>query len=234
MSLFFQPELQEEHFWLNKEESIHCIRVMRKKAGDSIMITDGKGTLVKAIILSPDATECTFEVCEKTFEQNTPYQIHIAIAPTKNSDRMEWFIEKAVEIGIHKITFIGCQNSERYKLKTDRLLKKAVSAMKQSQRVYLPEISELTKLASFIPSVPEGEKFITYMDSGKENELVKTAPIHGHYTVLIGPEGGFTREETEMALNNNFRLVRMGKYRLRTETAGIVACTILNQINNNS
>jgi 16S rRNA (uracil1498-N3)-methyltransferase len=196
-----------------------------------IHITDGKGSFYDALIVKEDPRQCTFEIARQTKETEKGFFIHIAIAPTKNTDRIEWFVEKSVEIGIDHITLLDCENSERSYLKTERLKKVAISALKQSIKATLPEISGITPFQDFIDISHQGQRFIAHVDTANPLHLKNEASAAQHYTVLIGPEGDFSKEELDAALMLGYRKVTLGKSRLRTETAGIAACHILNLVN---
>lgn len=231
MNLFYQPLTGEGVNYLDEEESRHCIRVLRKRQGELIHITDGKGSFYEARIVKEDPRQCTFEISSQSKEKEKGYTIHIAIAPTKNTDRIEWFVEKSVEMGIDHITLIECRNSERSFIKTDRLKKVAISAMKQSIKATLPELSGVMPFHDFISTPHPGQRFIAYVDTANPLHLKDEAGAGQHYTVLIGPEGDFATDELGAALMQGYRKVSLGKSRLRTETAGIAACHILNLVN---
>lgn len=231
MALFYQPEIPAGVHYLDQEESRHCIKVLRHNAGDTIKVLDGKGSIYEARITTASQKECAFEIINTTTQDKPAHYIHIAIAPTKNLDRMEWFIEKAVEIGIQEVSFVLCKNSERRVLKTDRLERKAVSALKQSQGSYMPRINELLSYPDFITKVQEKRRYIAYVDFSNPDKLYQIAKPAEKYCILIGPEGDFTEDELEMAINNGFQKVSLGNSRLRTETAGLAACHVLNIIN---
>ena len=229
MQLFYEPEAVQGDFILNKEEATHCIKVLRKKAGDQIHVTDGKGHGYTCIISDDNIKKCLLRVVDTELQPKPSRYRHIAIAPTKNLDRMEWFVEKAVEIGIDELSFIICDNSERKVLKTDRLEKKAVSAMKQSLKYQLPQLNEavpFTRWIKGLDAIPH--KFIAYVDFDNPKQLIHCLADDGAYLVLIGPEGDFSEKELTLALENAFEKVSLGNSRLRTETAGMVACHILN------
>ncbi len=231
MRLFYQPDIPEGSFFLDSEESRHCVKVLRKKEGDEIHITDGKNSFYTASIEKADSKKCTFRIIHQENAEAKDYYIHIALAPTKNLDRVEWFIEKSVEIGIDEISFIRCENSERTQLKTDRLLRKAVSAMKQSVKASLPVINELVPFEKFMPHIASyPHKFIAYVAASPTHHLMSLPLKHNKSCVLIGPEGDFTDQEIALATQNGFEAVSLGKSRLRTETAGVVACHILNLV----
>jgi 16S rRNA (uracil1498-N3)-methyltransferase len=242
MHLFYQPNLSDGAAFLSEEESKHCAKVLRLQAKDVIFIVDGKGGFYRCEITNPDARKCAIRVLEKTTDYGKrPYSIHIAIAPTKNTDRIEWFVEKCVELGIDEISFIICEHSERRFFKTDRLEKIAVGAMKQSLKAFLPIINEAENYQSFLNRITSTKaraeaniKFIAYVDEaipeGNKQLLQAVAEPKGHYCVLIGPEGDFSAKEVNLALDMEFRPVSLGESRLRTETAGIVACHLLHII----
>lgn len=231
MNLFYQPRLQEGALYLDNEESRHCIKVLRRRTGDPLHITDGAGTFYQAIITVADASKCEFEIVSQQEVPANPWSVHIAISPTKNNDRIEWFVEKCVEIGIDHISLIECDNTERAFVKPDRLEKVAISAMKQSLKARLPVISELQPFAKVIEEASEPFKFIAYVDHTNPDLLQTVAQPGGRYLVLVGPEGDFSEDELTMATARSFVKVSLGKSRLRTETAGVVACHILNIIN---
>lgn len=232
MQLFFQPLLTENHCVLDAEESRHCIKVLRKKGGDIITIVDGKGKFYEARITEADAKACAFAVVNTWEETPKNFRIHMGIAPTKNADRLEWYIEKAVEIGIDEISLLICDNSERKKLKTDRLERKVISAMKQSVKATLPLIHEPVAYARFLEQTHAApHKFLAYVSDTPIPHLLHAATPGQAYTILIGPEGDFSPSEIEQARQANFQTVSLGPSRLRTETAGIAACHTLNLVN---
>ncbi|HMV10738.1 MAG TPA: 16S rRNA (uracil(1498)-N(3))-methyltransferase [Cyclobacteriaceae bacterium] len=230
-NLFYQPALAAGVLYLDPEESRHATKVLRKKAGDTIHVTDGKGALYICRITDPRPDKCAFVVDSTEREKEKTFRIHIAIAPTKNADRIEWFVEKAIEIGIDEISFVECDNSERTSIKLERIEKIAVSAMKQSLKFTLPKINSVRQLREFISGTGSGKNYIAYVDQNNPDELSKVAARNDHYTVLIGPEGDFSPAELELALKHGFIKVALGPSRLRTETAGMAACHTLNLIN---
>ncbi|HYC85693.1 MAG TPA: 16S rRNA (uracil(1498)-N(3))-methyltransferase [Chryseosolibacter sp.] len=231
MNIFYQPRIPEGHLSLDADESRHCVKVLRKRPGDIIHLTDGKGSFYQARITGDDIHACRFSIIEKTQEPARSYEIHIAIAPTKNPDRTEWFVEKAVEFGIDSITFMKCENSERSNIKMERIEKIAISAMKQSLRASVPLIRDLTPLDAVVTGARETQKFIAFVDEGNTRHLKEAASASASYLVLIGPEGDFSRSEIARCLSAGFVNVSLGHSRLRTETAGLAACHILNLIN---
>ena len=226
MQLFYQPLLAEQVYHLDTDESRHAVKVLRLKTGDEITVIDGKGTFYHAQITTPDLRKCTFEVLSTRIEQKTGGLRHIAISPTKNIDRIEWFVEKAVEIGVDRISFFKSDNSERKVIKIDRIERKAISAMKQSLKASLPQIDEMINLKTFLKEEYAAKKYIAHVDFDNPKQLKDE---HGtDNLVLIGPEGDFSDKEVELALSAGFIKVSLGESRLRTETAGIIAKHILN------
>lgn len=230
MQLFYHSPIHENSFLLDKEEAHHLIKVLRKSVGDHISFTDGEGYIFTCQIQELSLKKTIIKVLDKKFVQNNPYHIHLAIAPTKNADRMEWMVEKAVEIGLDKITLMKTSNSERNYLKPDRLEKKAISALKQSLKVYKTIILQENSFESLItnPEYTHTEKFIAYVDENLTHHLIDLATKGKEYLILIGPEGDFTPDEISMAIANGFKPCSLGASRLRTETAGIVAVHSLN------
>jgi 16S rRNA (uracil1498-N3)-methyltransferase len=215
-------------------ESQHCIRVLRKQTGDAINITDGKGSFYKALITEAHPKRCKINIIEIE-KEISPWnnRIEIAIAPTKNSDRMEWFVEKATETGITKISLLKTRYSERKEMKTDRLHKMQIAAMKQSLKATLPELQETTGFEEFIKQKFEGQKFIAHCGPEKKPLLSRQYNKGENVLILIGPEGDFCPEEIRLAVANGFQPVSLGESRLRTETAALTACQtihILNQL----
>ena len=233
MIQFFSPEL-EETLLLPEGESSHCVRVLRMIEGDEIYVTDGKGNRFKCLIEKAHHSRTKVRIIEKeTFSFEKNYRLILAVAPTKNVDRMEWLAEKAVEIGVAKIVLLRCERSERKILKKERLEKIMVSAMKQSLSVYLPEIEEVTRFGNFVRSLDENtQKFFGYCSPEFPRlEFVKECLPGGEVVVMIGPEGDFTPDEVKEAVNNGFKAVTFGNKRLRTETAGVYAVCAVDVIN---
>ena len=230
MHLFYQPNIETEGI-LDESESSHAVKVLRLKNGDIISVLDGKGKILKSVITKADFRKCEVSIVEESYTPKSPYWNCIAIAPTKNADRTEWFVEKSVEIGIDEITFIQCERSERKHLNIDRIQKVAISAMKQSLKAYMPQISELTPFPNFLKNCNSQFKFVAHLGEGKRTNLQSSVVANSNTTVLIGPEGDFTENEIKKAFDNSFMPVSLGESRLRTETAGIVACHILNLAN---
>jgi 16S rRNA (uracil1498-N3)-methyltransferase len=230
LNLFYQPAIPDGVLHLNDDESRHAVKVLRMQVGDLLNLTDGKGTFYNAIVTVADARKCTFTIQQTTSTPARPYSIAIAIAPTKNIDRMEWLVEKAVEVGVEQIYFMLCKNSERKTINHERLEKIAVSAMKQSGQFRLPVIHEIKPFTEVV-SLSAQQKFICYVDSSNPHLLKTQAKQNQHYLVLIGPEGDFRSDELELANQNGFLKVSLGPTRLRTETAALTACQTLNFIN---
>lgn len=232
MHLFYNPDFTTQHPLLPEEEARHCLKVMRMGTGDTLHVTDGKGNLFHTQILTADYRKCMLKVLKVQSEWGKrPYSIHIAVAPTKNADRTEWLVEKCVELGVDTISFIACERSERKFFKTDRIGKVAAAAMKQSLKSYMPAIHEIVPFKKYIEGLSEEQRFVAHLEEGNRQLLQSIAGRNGSYCVLIGPEGDFTPEEIKLALVKGFMPVSLGESRLRTETAGIVACHILNLIN---
>jgi len=232
MHLFYTPEIADKNsFTLNESESKHAIRVLRLTIGDAIQLIDGKGNFYEAIIVDDNPKKCEVQLVKINKEVITKPNLHIAIAPTKNNERLEWLIEKCTEIGITEITPIICEQSERKHLKTERLYKTAVAAMKQSLKATLPKINELRNYNDLITTSFTGKKLIAHCYQQNQKHL-KDCCIKGeNVLILIGPEGDFSLQEVALAIDNGFEPITLGTSRLRTETAGIVACATFNLIN---
>ncbi|MDF1672401.1 MAG: 16S rRNA (uracil(1498)-N(3))-methyltransferase [Vicingaceae bacterium] len=232
MKLFYTPNITDnKSYVLNETESKHAIKVLRLTINDIITLVDGKGCFYEAKIVSDHHKKCEVEIVKTIFEQKKNPSLHIAIAPTKNNDRLEWLIEKATEIGISEITPIICDNSERKVLKTDRLEKRAIAAMKQSLKATLPQINAPCKYSDIISKEFSREKYIAHCYSENQTHFKKCYESGKDAIVLIGPEGDFSKNEVELALKNNFKPISLGESRLRTETAGLYICNAFNFIN---
>ena len=226
MQLFYDKNIKttDLQFTFDKIESKHIVRVLRKKEGDVLYITNGEGYLFASKIINANDKRCLVEIYnEELIEDQLEYKLHIAIAPTKNNQRLEWFLEKATEIGISEITPIICDHSERKVVKTDRLEKVIISAMKQSKRYYLPKLNEPITFKSFIKQDFKGDLFIAHCEETDKKTLKNKLEEKKEITILIGPEGDFSLSEIDLALQNKFIPVSLGNSRLRTETAGVVA-----------
>ena len=225
MHRFFAPEI-EETLTLPEVKSQHAVRVLRLKEGDEVEVVDGKGGLYLCRISLAHNKKCGVEIVERiTSEPHWGSEIVLCVAPTKNLDRIEWMAEKCTEMGVNRLIPVKCRYSERKELKTERLHKILVSAMKQSLKVTLPELDELTPVMDVINMPFEGQKFICYCDDEVERKnFVKEYNPKEPVLVLVGPEGDFSREEVDAALANGFVAVTLGESRLRTETAAVAVC----------
>ncbi len=232
MQLFYTPDIKTNIYTLTEIESKHCIRVLRLSTNDKIQLIDGKGNFYEAKIIDPNPKKCIVEIIEtkKDFGKRNHY-LHIAIAPTKNIDRFEWFLEKATEIGIDEITPIICKHSERKMIKAERLEKIIISAIKQSIKAYKPKLNNLTNYSDFIRQNFNGVKYIAHCEENKKTDLKNSYSKGQNVIILIGPEGDFSPNEINLAKQNNFQEISLGESRLRTETAGVVACHTINLLN---
>ena len=225
MQLFYCPEVFEGSSHLSSEESKHCIKVLRKQEGDTIHLIDGHGSFYEVKITLASQKKTGFDILSKWNETTRSYKLHIAIAPTKNNDRFEWFLEKATEIGIDEITPIICERSERKVIKHERMEKIILSATKQSLKATLPKLNQAVSFDDFVKKNLNSDCFIAHCEEQKKIRLQTIASVNS--TILIGPEGDFSTKEIELALDHNFKPLSLGNSRLRTETAGIVACHTL-------
>ena len=236
MHLFLSDNTTTPYVTLLPDDSRHCVRVLRMAVGDELWVTSGNGTMCRARITDPDDKGCEVEIIERIEGyQPRPFHLHVAVAPTKNNARLEWFVEKAVEIGIDRITPIICDHSERPSLKTDRLDKLALSAMKQSLRALRPVIDMPVKLVDFLRQLgdadPSVQRFVCYCSGDDRHTLRQLYTPGSDALVLIGPEGDFSDREITTALQQGFQPVTLGDSRLRTETAALYATTVLNFMN---
>lgn len=226
MYLFYCPDIETSQT-LSEEESAHCVRVLRYTAGDEILITDGRGTTYTARITNPHPKHCDFEIISREAQEALhDFHLHIAVAPTKNIERVEWLVEKCTEIGADEITMLLCRFSERKQIRMDRLEKIMLSAAKQSLKHYLPKLNDLRDFKTFIREEAQKDQdcFIAHCYKEDKRELKNELTPRRDVLVLIGPEGDFSEEEVKEALSLGFKPVGLGKARLRTETAAIVAC----------
>jgi 16S rRNA (uracil1498-N3)-methyltransferase len=233
MNIFYAPEIENENteYYFSKEESLHIVKVLRKKEDDSLTLTNGKGAFFKGRIQQANPKKCEILITEKVTHSKPNYHLHIGIAPTKMNDRFEWFLEKATEIGIHEITPIFCENSERKQIKTERLEKVVIAAMKQSMQAYKPIINEAVSLAEFLNVTEASKKYIAHCEGLYKTPLKNTLLKNENSIILIGPEGDFRISEIEKALQKGYQAVSLGNSRLRTETAALVACHTVALIN---
>ena len=228
MHLFYTPDINSDTYTLSEEESKHCTRVLRLSPGDTVYLVDGVGGLHTAIIQDATPKKCQLQIIDKQIEYGKlPYVSHIAVAPTKNMDRMEWFVEKAVEIGVSEITFLLCEHSERRQLRLDRLEKIAISAMKQSQKGYLPLLHDMVPFHKFINQAVPEHTFIAHLEEDATKGIKHYFQAGQPHCIMIGPEGDFSEAEIKAAYAAGIRPVTLGDSRLRTETAALVACHTL-------
>ena len=236
MQLFYHPNIDKNtsNCLFDKEESQHIAKVLRKKQGDTLHITNGKGFLFEGQLSFASPKQCEVSILKCQEQIHRPYHLHLVVAPTKMNERYEWFLEKATEIGIDEITPIICQHSERTSLKLERFEKIILSAMKQSLQCYLPTLNPPITSAVFFKQMmtDTSDKYIAHC---QENEKILLShaltPLSERITILIGPEGDFSDEEINTAIAQNFRPISLGETRLRTETAAIVACHTVLTVN---
>jgi 16S rRNA (uracil1498-N3)-methyltransferase len=233
MQLFYNSDIKQGDitFFFDKEESKHIVKVLRKKESDKIFITNGLGFLFESEITLASEKKCEVKITKETFQEPDKFYTHIAVAPTKMNDRLEWFLEKATEIGIHEITPIICDHSERKVYKIDRAEKIIQAAMKQSLHYYIPKINEPISLTQFVKSNSDGQKFIAHCEETDKKSFKNEVKKDEKITILIGPEGDFSTKEINLACENHFIPVTLGNTRLRTETAALVACHTIALIN---
>ena len=233
MQLFYSNNHEAGLVTFDVNESRHIITVLRYKAGDRIYVTNGSGNVYEAEIINENQRQCTAEIIgDIPSMKKHDYYLHIAIAPTKNSDRMEWFVEKSVELGIDEISPVICEHSERKKINNERLQKVALSAMKQSFKSHITKINDIVSFSNFVTRNFDGKKFIAHMDNEQGNKkLSDNYQKNENALFLIGPEGDFSKNEINIATENNFLPLTLGHSRLRTETAGVTACCWVYYIN---
>ena len=235
MQLFYAPEISLPKYTLSEEESKHCIRVLRMRCGDELHITDGRGNMHRCKVVDDNVKRCVVEVVETTAEYEKPsYGLTMAVAPTKNIDRFEWFLEKATEVGISEVIPIVSEHSERREIKHERELKVITSAVKQSLKAYHPTLHPLTSFKDVVRMPFNGDKFIAHCNSSLgQREYLGSLITKGHNTlILIGPEGDFSPEEVRLAVENGFEEISLGTQRFRTETAAVVAVDMVSIVNN--
>lgn len=232
MQLFYVPNISGDEVILDAIESKHAIKVLRLSEGNKVQLIDGAGGFYEAEITAANPKKCKLKIL-KTIAGfgKKDYYLHMAIAPTKNIDRTEWFLEKCTEIGVDEITPIISEHSERKVIKTERLERILVSAMKQSVKAYLPKLNELTTFKNLVASSGAKNKYIAHCNNGEKEHLKNVVPENKDVLILIGPEGDFSPEEVELAKEHGFTEISLGSARLRTETAGVVACHIVNLAN---
>lgn len=237
MQLFYAPDLVPPEHTLDEEESKHCIRVLRMSVGDPLSVTDGRGNLYRCEVAEADPRRCRIRVveCREQFEQ-LPYRLTMAVAPTKNADRFEWFLEKATEVGVEAIVPLETEHSERRSFKAERGEKVITAAMKQSLKAYRPELHPLTKFRKAVEQPFDGRKFIAHCDAARTPEgkayLAHTLQRGESALILIGPEGDFSPAEIDFAIARGFEEITLGPQRLRTETAAVAATVMVSVVNN--
>ena len=224
MFVFYCTEIQGNTICLTGDDARHCAKVLRKRPGDSILLTDGCGTLAQATLTHVSPTDCVAEVAERKLVPPRSISLHLAVAPTKNADRMEWLVEKAVELGVERISFIICDHSERRKIDLDRMRRIAIAALKQSQTAWLPEL-QMVDLRDFVhqPNLPT-HRYVAWCDDQNTAQLVDETWHDEEVLLLIGPEGDFTSEEINLCKSLNYKEIKLGSRRLRTETAALYGC----------
>ncbi|MEN0004784.1 MAG: 16S rRNA (uracil(1498)-N(3))-methyltransferase [Bacteroidota bacterium] len=234
MQLFYTPHIDGTAIRLEEEEARHCAQVLRKQVGDTIQVVDGRGGFYEVELLEVQKKACLGQITHQQMDfGKRPYYLHLAIAPTKNIARLEWFLEKATEIGIDEISLFTSHHSERRRVRLDRLERIVVSAMKQSVKAYLPKLNELVDFPTFIQQLQfDGKRYIAHCQAGEKASLKNNYPPEANVCILIGPEGDFSLDEIQLAEANGFEGLSLGTSRLRTETAGVVACHSINFLNN--
>lgn len=236
MQLFYDSEIAPPVHILGEEESRHCVRVLRLGAGDELHVTDGRGNLYRCRIVEPDQRRCRIEVVEHTPEfEKMPYRLTMAVAPTKNIDRFEWFLEKATEVGVSEIIPVESAHSERRAIKPEREEKVIMAAVKQSLKAYCPELRPMMRFRDVVTMPFEGRRFIAHCDEpagGGKVFLPSAIRSCENILILIGPEGDFSPEEIKFAAANGFEEITLGPQRLRTETAAVVATVMVATLNN--
>ena len=227
MQRFYSPHIEPHlrSFLLSEEESKHAIRVLRMTVGDELQLVDGRGSLYTAVITDAHPKRAVLEITHvETGYGEKQYHLHIAVAPTKNIERLEWFLEKATEVGIDEVTPLICEHSERKEVKAERLIKVMVAAMKQSLKAYLPRLNQPVACREFLARHSAEDRFIAHCAEGEKQYLNIAAKPGGRYVVLIGPEGDFSAAEIAEAIKQGYAPVTLGDSRLRTETAALMAC----------
>ena len=233
MQLFYNASISEAttQYRFDKDESRHIVKVLRKKEGDHIYITNGKGWCFLAKITMADIRRCEIIITSSELKSPIPYTLHMAVAPTKMNERYEWFLEKATEIGVTEITPVICEHSERKIIKTERFERIIEAATKQSLQYYKPKLNPAVTLNNFLSQEHSGKLFIAHCEDTQRNTMKEVISPKDNVTVLIGPEGDFSSLEITIALKNGFLPLTLGKTRLRTETAAVVACQNIAFIN---
>ena len=232
MFVFYYTEIQGNTICLTGDDARHCAKVLRKRPGDSILLTDGCGTLAQATLTHVSPTDCMAEVTERKLVPPRSISLHLAVAPTKNADRMEWLVEKAVELGVERISFIICDHSERRKIDLDRMRRIAIAALKQSQTAWLPAL-QVISLSDFVHQADlPVRRYIAWCDDQNTAQLVDETWCDEEVLLLIGPEGDFSTEEIILCKSLNYKEIKLGSRRLRTETAALYGCFTIAAKNN--
>jgi 16S rRNA (uracil1498-N3)-methyltransferase len=233
MQLFYTPDITTDNYTLDEQESKHCIRVLRMRIGDKMHLTNGKGSMFQAAITDANPKACQLKIVETIHDfEKRNYWLHIAIAPTKNIERIEWFLEKATEIGVDEITPIITEHSERQQIKPERLERIVIAAMKQSVKAYKPTINQAVSFNNFIKANRiNTSAYIAHCIDTQKKHLKDVYVPNTNAVICIGPEGDFSKEEVNTALSNGCIPISLGNSRLRTETAGVVACHTISIVN---
>lgn len=228
MFVFYCPELQQNTVTLSPDDSRHCAKALRMRPGDAIRLTDGAGTLADASLLSVAPDGCVAEVTARREVPPRTLRLHLAVAPTKNADRMEWLVEKAVELGVERITFVVCEHSERRRIDLDRMHRLAVAALKQSQTAWLPEL-QMADFKDFIAeqAATDAARYVAWCDDDNTRQFADADFAAGTVLLLIGPEGDFSPVEIDLCRAHGYVEVKLGSRRLRTETAALFGCVIV-------
>ncbi len=227
MNFFYSTNIKDEKIYLDKNESYHCIKVLRYKIGDQINVVDGFGSKYLSKIMDIQSDSCELKIIQK-YTSKRKIKIHLCISPTKNHKRLEWMVEKIVEIGVDRISFIKCERSIRDSVNLDRLNKIALSAMKQTQNTFLPIIDQCINFSNVFDHISSQDRFIAHLNNKENKHLNSSLNSKRSRCILIGPEGDFTKHEVSLSCEQNFIEVSLGNTRLRTETSGVVSATILN------
>jgi 16S rRNA (uracil1498-N3)-methyltransferase len=231
-NFFYSPDIEGAFHTLDKDDSNHLVRVLRIKQGDKVFVTNGKGLVYECVVTDPNPRGCQLEIIQlKDGDDKRKFNLSIGIAPTKNINRFEWFLEKSTEIGIDTFIPVHTENSERKVIKEERLSRVITAAVKQSLKSFHPELKSMTSFSELIKLPFDGQKFIAYVDSTVKEELHHLCKPVTNTLVLIGPEGDFSTDEISLAREHGFIPVKLGPSRLRTETAGVVACHTINLVN---
>lgn len=232
MHLFYTPDINADYYTLNEEESKHCIKVLRLQNADEVFLIDGRGGFYTASILDAHPKKTLLKITEtKQGYGKRNHYLHIAIAPTKNIERTEWFLEKATEIGIDEVSLVISDRSERKEVKPERLKKVITSAVKQSIKAYHPVLNDPLSFKRFVQDQHQEQKFIAHCMDGFKISLKEEIRLHSNYLIMIGPEGDFSPSEVNLALETGFIPITLGDSRLRTETAALEACFEINFLN---